>query len=215
MKKMVVFDMDNTVLQGRFIDACAKKYNFRQALSLLQTIDKNAISLTRRTGAFLKGKPVQDLIKIVDEIPIIRDMTNVLLQLKERKYIVGLISDSYELITHHISKRIGADFNLSYELKHIENIATGEVNIPSYFYYSEVSSCNHPVCKTNALRHICKTYDVPITNCMVVGYKEADLCMVRHAGVSVAFCSSSELLRSVAGKTITNPAFDELLQYAQ
>ncbi|HYC29149.1 MAG TPA: glycosyl transferase family 2, partial [Chitinophagaceae bacterium] len=84
MRKMVVFDMDNTVLQGKFIDVCAKKYNFRQALALLKNIDKNSISLAKRIGSFLKAKPVQELVRIADEIPVVRDIPEVIDELKQR-----------------------------------------------------------------------------------------------------------------------------------
>ena len=214
MKKMVVFDMDNTVLQGRFIDACAKKYNFRQALALLQNIDKNSISLAKRIASFLKAKPVQDLVKIADEIPITGNIPEVVKELKQRKYRIGIISDSYDVVASHVASKIGADFYLAYQLQQIENISTGEVTIPYYFNYCENSSCDHPICKTNALQHICREQDVALQNCIVVGDNESDLCMIQHAGVGVAFCTSSELLRNVAGKNITRQTVNELLEYA-
>ena len=214
MRKMVVFDMDNTVLQGKFIDACAKKYNFRQALALLQNIDKNSISLARRIGSFLKAKPVQELVKIADEIPLVRDIPDVVKELKLRRYDVGLICDSYDIIAQHIAKKIGADFYLSYQLQQIENVSTGEVTIPSYFYYCEDSSCDHPVCKTNALRHVCRQHNATLQNCIVVGDGETDACMLSHAGIGVAFCTSGELVKKMSEKQIDKPAFSELLEYA-
>lgn len=214
MRKMVVLGMDNTVLQGKFIDVCAKKYNFRQALALLQNIDKNSISLAKRIGSFLKAKPAQELIRIADEIPVVRDIPEVIKELKQRQYSVGVISDSYDVITGHIAKKIGADFYLSYQLQQIEEISTGEVTIPAYFQYSELSSCDHPVCKTNALRHVCMEQNVSLQNCIVVGDSDSDLCMLSHVGIGVAFCSSSELLKKIAGRHINKPAFLELLEYA-
>lgn len=214
MRKMVVFDMDNTVLQGKFIDACAKKYNFRQALALLQNIDKNSISLAKRIGSFLKAKPVQELVRIVDDIPLIRDIPDVVNELKHRNYDVALVCDSYDIIAQHVAKKIGADYYLSYQLRQIEHICTGEVTIPSYFHYSEDSSCDHPVCKTNALRHLCRQQNITFQNCIVVGDGETDACMLHHAGIGVAFCTSSELVRKMSEKQIDRPAFSELLEYA-
>ena len=210
-----MFEMDNTILQGKFIDACAKKYNFRQALALLRNIDKNSISLTKRIASFLKGKSVQELEKAADDMPMVKDMYEVMQQLKQRNYITGIITDSYQVVAQRIAQRIGADFHLSYELEVSDGVATGGVSIPSYFYFSERSSCDHPVCKTNALRHVCEVHDVSMDNCIVVGDSENDLCMVRHAGVGVAFCTTSELLRNVAPKKINKPEFRELLEYAR
>lgn len=215
MRKMIVFEMDNTILQGKFIDICARKYNFQQALALLRNIDKNSISLTKRIASFLKGMPAQDLVKVADDIPVVKDMPEVMAQLKKRNYIVGIITDSYQVVAEHVAEKIGADFHLSYVLDVHEGTVTGDVRIPSSFYFSEKSSCDHPVCKTNALYHLCNHYDVSMQNCITVGDSENDLCMMRHAGIGVAFCTTSGLLRTVAPKTITMPAFSELLEYAR
>lgn len=214
MRKMVVFDMDNTLLQGRFIDTCARKYNFKQALDLLRNIDKNSISLAKRVGSFLEGKPIRELTCIADDIPMTRDIQDVACELKERGYTIGIITDSYQVIAKHIGQRICADFCISYELEQVDDIATGQVSIPSVFYYSEKSSCDHPVCKTNTLRHVCDEHGISMDNTIAIGGSDNDLCMVRHAGVGVAFCSSSEILRSVARKNITKPLFHELLDIA-
>ena len=133
MRKMVVFDMDNALLQGRFIDICAKKYNFKQALDLLRNIDKNSISFTKRVASFLQGKAIQELTKIADDIPLTKDITEVAKELKERGYVIGIITDGYQVIASRVGNAIGADWCLSYELDHIGGVATGQVRIPSIF----------------------------------------------------------------------------------
>lgn len=185
MRKMVVFEMDNIVVQGKFIDNCAKQYNFEQALDLLRQIDTNKISLTRRIAHFLKGKSLSELIAIADEMPINDEIEYVTNELLQRGYMVGIISDSYEIVTQHIGKKIGATFTLSYGLAHTNEVATGEASIPAAFYFNERSTCEHPVCKTNALRHICSEYNVAMNNCIVIATSENAMCMKRHAGVGV------------------------------
>jgi glucosyl-3-phosphoglycerate synthase len=214
MRKMVVFDMDNALLQGRFIDVCAKKYNFKQALDLLRNIDKNSISFTKRVASFLQGKPVQELTRIADDIPLAKDIEEVVKELKERGYLVCIITDSYQVIANRVGNKIGADWCLSYELDHVGGTATGHVRIPAVFNYSEKSSCDHPVCKTNAFRHLCEKFNILMQNTIVIGGSENDLCMIRHAGIGVAFCASSEILTEVARKNITQPLFRELLEVA-
>jgi glucosyl-3-phosphoglycerate synthase len=214
-KKMVVFDMDNTVLQDRFVEVCAQEYNFRQALSLLRQIDKDAVSLTKRIAYFLKGKRKSELIDIAKSIQMVPDIKDVIAELKSRSYVIGIISDSYQTVTEMVSKAIGADFELANELQFDGEIATGEVLIPSYFHYSSESSCKHQVCKTNALRFIARNHQTSLENCIVVGDSENDACMVKHAGIGVAFCTTSDLLKSVATKHIGEKSFSELLSYAR
>jgi glucosyl-3-phosphoglycerate synthase len=213
-RKMVVFDMDNTLLQNRFIEACAEKFNFKQALSLLRQIDHDQVSLTQRIAYFLKGKKRSELLSIADDIPLVPDIHEVIRQLRDRSYIIGIISDSYHVITEKVAKMIKADFELANELQFVGDHVTGEVLIPSYFHYSGESSCKHQVCKTNALRFICRTYSTQLENCIVVGDSDNDACMLKHAGLGVAFCTTSELLKSVAKKHIEKRAFSDLLTYA-
>src|SRR5688572_57720 len=122
MRKMVVFDMDNALLQGRFIDVCAKKYNFKQALDLLRNIDKNSISFTKRIASFLQGKTIQELTNIADDIPMTKDIEEVAKELKGRGYLICIITDSYQVIANRIGSRIGADWCLSYELDKIGRV---------------------------------------------------------------------------------------------
>lgn len=212
-KKMVVFDMDNTLLRGRFIDCCAEQYNFTQALGLLRQIDHDPVSLTVRIASFLKGRRKSELLAIADNMMVIEDIAEVIAELKKRSYVIGIISDSYQLITDHFTRLLGADFSMANELQYEGEKLTGEVLIPSYFHYSEQSTCKHQVCKTNALRYQAAKYGVGLEDTVVVGDSENDVCMIKHAGLGVAFCTTNELLKTVASKHIEKKSFGELLKF--
>src|SRR5688572_20792977 len=118
-QKMIVFDMDNTLLQNRFIDSCAERFNFVQALSLIRQIDKDPVSLTKRIASFLRGRQKTELLNIGDSIPIVEDVYEVIMELKKRSYVVGIISDCYQVITQLVAKKVNADFELANELQFI------------------------------------------------------------------------------------------------
>jgi len=212
--KMVIFDMDDTILKGRFINECAKEFGFFPALEDLRAKEKDPVILTKRIGLMLKGRTIDDLLNIVDKMKIIDDVKRVITSLKEKKYHVGIISSSYSLITNYIKQRIGADFSLAYTLEFLEGKTTGEVNIPYYFFGSPESACGHSFCKTNALQYACEKYNVLMKNCIVVGDSEDDRCMVAHAGKGVAFCTNDELLEKVASTSIREDSFQSLLSVA-
>ncbi|KYP13562.1 HAD-IB family phosphatase [Flavihumibacter sp. CACIAM 22H1] len=214
MKKMVVFDMDHTILKGSFIEACADKYGFRKEYDLIKQHERDASALTKRVSLLLKGLSMDDLLQTATEIPMIEDIQAVVGLLKQRGYLVGIVSESYHLITEYVKNKIGADFCLSNQLEYFEGKATGEVRIPSYFYHTEESSCSHPICKTNALRHLSKRYEIPLENSVAVADGENDLCIIEQAGVGIAFCTTNELVRFVADGEINEPAFSKVLQYA-
>ncbi|HEX6171392.1 MAG TPA: HAD-IB family phosphatase [Chitinophagaceae bacterium] len=213
-RKMIVFDMDDTILKGRFIDECAKKFGFLPSLQDLRAKEKDPIILTKRIGLMLRGKTIDDLLNVVDDMEIIDDIKKVIKELKEKKYQVGIISNSYSLITNYIRQKIGADFSLANNLEFFEGKTTGEVNPPYYFFGSPESICGHSFCKTNALQYACEKYNVLLKNCIVVGDSSDDRCMVGHAGKGVAFCTNDEFLEKVATRSITEKSFESLIAMA-
>lgn len=214
LNKLVVFDMDNTLLRGRFIDTCANKFGFKDELTKLRLSETDNFSLTKQVATLLKGKSLADLISAADEIPIVDGTKAVIAELKRRGYIVGIISDSYECITNHIKNKLAIDFSLSNELEFSKSICTGEVKIPSFFFGNPNSLCKHAFCKTNALTGILKQYNIKKENCIAIGDSLNDLCMIKMAGIGVAFCSGDELLNHQADVIISKPDFAELLNHA-
>ena len=212
--KMVIFDMDDTILKGRFINECAKKFGFFPLLEDLRAREKDPVILTKRIGLMLKGRTIDDLLTVADDMQIVDDIKEVIAALKEKNYLIGIISNSYSLITNYIKQKIGADFSLACILEFQEGKTTGEVNLPYYFFGSNESICGHSFCKTNALQYACEKYNVLLKNCIVIGDSKDDRCMVGHAGKGIAFCTNDELLEKVATETIRDKSFMPLLSRA-
>jgi glucosyl-3-phosphoglycerate synthase len=212
--KMAVFDMDNTILKGRFIDACAKKFGFTAQLEDLRETETDSIILTKRIGLLLKGKTIDDLLDVVHKIEMIDDIKEVVASLKKKGYIVGIISNSYTLITNYVMRNIGADFAYANQMEFFEGRATGEVGMPFYFFGSPESICGHSYCKTNAMQYACEKYNVYFKNCIAIGDSKDDRCMVGHAGKGFAFCTTDELLKKMANKQINEQSFQSLLTHA-
>ena len=214
LNKLVVFDMDNTLLCGRFIDTSANKFGFADKLMKIRLSATDNISLNKQIATLLKGKSLADLISVADEIPIVEGTKGIIAELKKRGYIVGIISDSYDCITDHIKNKLAIDFSLSNELEFSKSICTGEVKIPSFFFSNPNSLCKHTFCKTNALLSILNQYNIKKKNCIAIGDSLNDLCMIKEAGIGIAFCSDNELLKHHADVIISKPSFSELLNYA-
>lgn len=212
--KAVIFDMDNTLLKGRFIDRCASIFGFTKDLMEYRTLEEDPMALTKKIAYLLKGLNISQLLAVADSIALIDDIQKVVHILRQRGYIIGIISDSYTFVTNHIMQKIDADFSLANELEFSKSTATGEIKIPSFFFHDQNSLCSHKICKTNALLSIIKKYEIPIANVITVGDSLNDLCMIKNAGIGVAFCSTNELLNYHADKVISDKYFTPLLEYA-
>lgn len=213
--KMVVFDMDNTLLQGRFIDKCAEVFGFKKELMNIRYSGDEAVILTKQIATLLKGKSISELISVADSMREVEGTKDVISELKKRGYITGIISDSYDCITNHIKNKLGMDFSLSNELEFSKSICTGEVKMPSFIFNNQNSLCRHSVCKTNALINILENYNIKRENCIAIGDSINDLCMIKEAGLGIAFCSKDELVNHHADIIISSPSFSELLNLAK
>lgn len=209
--KMIVFDMDDTLWQGRFIDACAQRWGFTGKLEDLRFAEKDSLILSKRIALLLKGRTIDELLQIASSIKLIDDAKHVIQTFKKKGWLVGIISNSYTLITNFVKQNIGADFSIANQLEFVEGKATGEVSMPSCFFGSPESVCGHPYCKTNALQYACEKYNVRMINTIVVGDSADDRCMVGNGGKGVSFCTKDDLLRSIATKKIEEMRFESLL----
>lgn len=211
LKKIAMFDMDNTILQTSFINTVAEEFGFKKELVDIVTNNNNPFIRTKLIARLLKGKSIGDLLTLTDKIEVTPNLHEVVKQLKGQGYITGIISDSYDCITNHLKNKFGFDFTISNELEFSKSVATGEVKIPSLFLSDDKSQCKHDYCKLNALINICDKYDVDLKNTLVVGDGENDICCIRKAGIGVSFCSTNNLVDSVADYIIKEPDFNLLL----
>jgi glucosyl-3-phosphoglycerate synthase len=212
--KIAFFDMDDTILRGRFIDTCAAQLGFADKLEKLRLYETDAVILSKQIALLVEGRSISDLLQVAASIPMVNDIKEVVKELKDRGYMVGIVSDSYQVVANYIKNKIDADFAMANQLEYFEGKATGEIKIPSWFYRGKNSICNHAVCKTNAMMHLCSRHSLQPKDCLAIGDSANDRCIVRHAGMGIAFCTKDDLLRQVADRNITEPSFADLLNYA-
>jgi phosphoserine phosphatase SerB len=211
-KKLVVFDMDNTLLRGSFIKKAAEKFGFENQLQeIVQSTDPGFLR-TEKIARLLEGRAFHELIQVLESIPIIGDAVNTVKELKLRGYITGIISDSYQCITNHLKNVLGLDFSLANDLQFKKSIVTGEVKIPFPLKNQVLSKCDHDYCKLNMFLFILTHYGVDIKNAVAVGDGMNDICMVKHAGSGISLNSECSQLSEVAGHVLREESLTPLLK---
>ncbi|TAH00241.1 MAG: glycosyltransferase [Sphingobacteriales bacterium] len=213
LKKVAIIDMDNTLLRGSFITTAADRFGFKKELIDIVTTQTNAFIRTKQLAALLKGQPISNLLQVADAIPVTPGIEALIAALKERGFIVGIISDSYDCITNHYKNKYQLDFTLANELEFSKSMVTGEVKIPSFFLPHGTSICQHDYCKSNALVHICRHYNISIADTITIGDGENDICMVKKSGIGFSFCATNTMLDLVADFVIKTPDFTEVIRY--
>jgi len=212
MEKMIIFDMDNTLLEGSFITSAADEFNFRDKLIKVVTEHTNPFTRTKAIAHLLKNRSFEEILNVVDKIKIIDDAAYVIRELKKKGYICGIISDSYDVVTNHLKNKLKMDFSIANELEFSKSKATGEVKIPSAFIKNEHSQCSHDFCKSNVLFQVAGKYGIDIKNIIAVGDSENDICLIRESGIGIAFRSNNDYLNMVADRIITEKSFLQILE---
>jgi phosphoserine phosphatase SerB len=214
LEKMIIFDMDNTILEGSFITAAADAFNFRDQLIKIVTESDNHYTRTKAIAKLLKNRSFGEILEVVDGIKIIDDAAETMRELKRKGYIIGIISDSYDVVTNHLKNKLKMDFSVANELEFSKSIATGEVKVPSAFLRNDTSKCKHDFCKSNVLFQLAEKYNIDKKNIIAVGDSENDICLVRESGIGIAFNSGNKFLNLVADKIITEKSFRPILDIA-
>lgn len=212
LKKIAVFDMDNTLFRGSFIRTAAEDFGFSAELSRIVDVNAgNPFIRTKKIARLLKGRTIGDLLEVAESMEVTCNLEKLIGTLKEQGYITGIISDSYDCITNHLKNKYGFDFTIANELEFSKSIVTGEVKIPSVFLSGDDCLCSHDYCKLNALIAVCKRYQVELSNTIVIGDGENDICCIKKAGIGISFCSTYEFIDSAADYVIKNPDFELLI----
>jgi glucosyl-3-phosphoglycerate synthase len=211
-KKMIVFDMDNILLQGSFIQAAAAQFGFTRELNDILSQQKSNYIKTQKIARLLEGRTFAELIHVVESIPLIGDAVQVIRELQVRGYICGIISDSYHSIANHVKNLLGLDFTLGNELEFQKSVATGEVKIPSQLLKDKFSQCEHDHCKSNMFQYILHRFGISLADSVAVGDAENDVCMVKMAGTGISFNSTSSLVDEVADYIFRDTSLKPVLE---
>jgi len=214
-KKMIVFDMDNILIQGSFIQAAAERFGFRRELQDILSQPKSNYIKTQKIARLLEGRTFAELIHVVESIPLIGDAVQVIRELQLRGYVCGIISDSYHSIANHVKNLLGLDFTLGNELEFQKSVATGEVRIPSQLLKDKFSRCEHDHCKSNMFQYILHRFGISLADSVAVGDGENDICMVKMAGTGVSFNSINPEVDQVADYVFRDRSLRPVLEVAR
>jgi len=212
--KLAIFDLDNTLFVGRFIDRLAAAHDFGTELTQIVAANRESFLITKLVARLLKGLDYQQLLDVTRSMKYADGARETVAELRRRGYVVAIVSDGYHCVAHHAAAELGANLSVANDLEIADGAATGEVRVPSAFARTGRSLCGHNFCKSNVMLSLCGQQGVRLENVVAVGDSEYDACMVRYAGLGIAFCPTSDVVRLAADRVITKRDLREVLNYA-
>lgn len=208
--KLVAFDMDGTLLAVRLVFALAARTGVDGGrISSIQAMRLPGHEKTAMIAALFAGVTERDVKSTVESIPLAKNCEHAISLLKEHGCKMGIISDSYTVAAGAVAARLGMDFVVANALEFEDGAATGRVKMPLGW---EIIGCpcRLSVCKRFHLEKYSGIYGVPMHSTVAVGDTASDACMVRRAGLGVAFMPKDGEIGRAAGRIVDVPDMMEV-----
>jgi len=203
-KRMVVMDMDSTLIRIEVIDELARAAGVGDAVS---KITERAMqgemdydeSLRQRVG-LLKGLDVAVLDRIASELPLTDGAETLIRVLKRLGYRTAVISGGFSRAAEALKRRLGIDYAFSNNLEVEGGKLTGRVSGP-------IVNAQR---KAELLEVIAQLEGVLLDQVIAVGDGANDVLMLEKAGLGIAFHAKTKL-REKADTAISSSGLDAIL----
>jgi phosphoserine phosphatase len=203
-KRLVVLDVDSTLIQDEVIELLADEAGCREEITDLTRramageLDF-AASLQERV-ARLAGTPVSALDRVAERIRLTPGARTFVRTLKRLGYTVAIVSGGFTAITDRLADQLGLDHAIANELEVVDGVLTGRL----------VGQLVDRPGKAEVLRRIAAAEHVPLEQTVAIGDGANDLDMLAAAGLGIAF-NAKPVVREAADTAVSVPYLDAIL----
>jgi phosphoserine phosphatase len=203
-KRLIVFDVDSTLIQQEVIEMLAARVGAQDAVAAITEAAMRgeldfAESLHQRV-ATLAGLPAEVLDEVSEELTLTPGARTTLRTLRRLGYYVGVVSGGFRQVIEPLAHELMLDFVAANQLEIVDGKITGRVIGPII---------DRPG-KAKALRDFAHQVGVPMAQTVAVGDGANDIDMLAAAGLGVAF-NAKPALREVADASLSHPYLDTVL----
>lgn len=210
VERLALFDMDGTLINGRFITELARRTGRESKLTkFLDRYDLTPEVRTRRIAGIFRGVKKEVFELIARELPLIPGAVETVVGLRKQGFRIGIVTDSYHIAAEIVRRRVFADFALANVLEFRRESATGVVTLAPTMRSGRKGRLTYD--KLNTLRFLTQRMGITARSVLAVGDGENDIGMLRAAGLSVAFQPKTERVRRAAKHVVTG-RLDEVLR---
>ena len=180
MIKLVVFDLDNVIIDGEAIDEIGKLANVEDEIAEItekamqgeidfETSIKDRVQL-------LEGTSVEEIEKVACDLPLMPGACKTVSCLKDKGIDVAIISGSFDVVADKVSDKLGVDTVYTNSFTVEDGKLTGEVTGPL------VSGS-----KLDVLKDHVEEAGITLDEVVAVGDGANDISMIESAGCGIAF----------------------------
>ena len=203
-KRLVVMDMDSTLIQQEVIDELARKYGvFDQVAAITHRAMNGELQFDdalRERVLLLKGAPARILTEVQDVIHLTPGAEQLIRVLKRLGYRLAVISGGFIEVAEPIRQRLGLDYAFANQLEIVDGKLTGQLLGPIVNRQR----------KAELLEQIANTERIALEQVIAIGDGANDLDMLNRAGLGIAF-NAKQVVREQAKYVVNQRNLDAIL----
>jgi len=203
-RRLVVFDMDSTLIDAEVIDELAIEAGVgEQVAAITEAAMQGEIdfkqSFTQRM-ALLKGLDVSVLQSVAERLRLNEGAEHLISTLRKLGYKTAIVSGGFTFFAEYLQQRLGVDYVYANQLDIKDGLVTGQVS-------GDIIDGQR---KAELLREIADKEGLKLQQVIAVGDGANDLPMLGIAGLGIAF-RAKPLVKASAEQSISNLGLDGIL----
>ncbi len=203
-RRLVVFDMDSTLIQAEVVDELAKEAGVgTEVCRITESAMRGEIDFKeslRQRLHLLRGLDRAALDAVAERIPLTDGAERLIANLKRYGYKIGIISGGFTYFGGKLQKQLGIDYLYANELEIIDGKITGNV-------LGDIVDAER---KAELLADIARREDISLQQVIAVGDGANDLPMLNLAGLGIAFHAKPKV-KAGARQAISTHGLDSIL----
>jgi phosphoserine phosphatase len=203
-KRLIVLDVDSTLVQGEVIEMLAERAGvLREVAEVTSAAMRGELDFAdalRRRVRLLAGLPVTALADICEHVELAPGARTLVRTLKRLDYRLAIVSGGFSQVTDHLVGQLGIDYAAANTVQVADGRLTGDL----------VEPILDRAGKAAAMARFAEQANVPLSQTVAIGDGANDLDMIARAGLGIAF-NAKPLVRHAADVAVNVPYLDTVL----
>jgi phosphoserine phosphatase len=203
-RRLIVMDVDSTLVQGEVIDELAARAGVGDQVGAITAQamrgELDFAAALRARVALLEGLPASVLDEIYDHLVLAPGARTFVRTLKRLGYRFAIVSGGFTHLTTRLADDLGIDYARANELEVVDGRLTGRI----------VGTVVDRAVKADALRDFAADSKVTLDRTVAIGDGANDLDMLSVAGLGIAF-NAKPVVQEAAHASVNVPYLDAIL----